>query len=159
MWTDRPGRLTIAAALLACASRMSAQAAPGPACDYRDCALGIAPAWSGLRVVRGERETRVASLGFFWTRDVSPAFEGSEARRNARRAVALRRAGAFLTDAGILLGGFAAAQAVSQGRLGESARPIAIAGATALALSVPLQFAADGALSRAVWWHNVRFAR
>src|SRR5215211_5704469 len=140
MWTDRPGRLTIAAALLACASRMSAQAAPGPACDYRNCALGIAPAWSGLRVV-------------------SPAFEGSEARRNARRAVALRRAGAFLTDAGILLGGFVAVQAVSQGRLGASARPIAIAGATALALSVPLQFAADGALSRAVWWHNVRFAR
>jgi len=24
-------------------------------------------------------------------------------------------------------------------------------------VSVPLQFAADGALSRAVWWHNLRY--
>jgi hypothetical protein len=28
----------------------------------------------------------------------------------------------------------------------------------ALFISVPLQFAADGALSKAVWWHNVRYA-
>ena len=32
-------------------------------------------------------------------------------------------------------------------------------GGAALAVSVPLQFAADGALSRAVWWYNRRFAR
>jgi hypothetical protein len=33
------------------------------------------------------------------------------------------------------------------------------AGLTALLVSVPIQFAADGALSRAVWWHNVRYVR
>jgi hypothetical protein len=32
-------------------------------------------------------------------------------------------------------------------------------GGAALGLSVPFQFAADGALSRAVWWHNARYAR
>lgn len=32
------------------------------------------------------------------------------------------------------------------------------AGLGALFISVPLQFAADGALSKAVWWHNVRYA-
>jgi len=31
-------------------------------------------------------------------------------------------------------------------------------GVAALLVSVPLQFAADGALSRAVWWHNMRYA-
>jgi hypothetical protein len=28
-----------------------------------------------------------------------------------------------------------------------------------LMLSIPLQFAADGALSRAVWWHNRRYSK
>jgi hypothetical protein len=41
----------------------------------------------------------------------------------------------------------------------DSDRVIAVIGAASLGVSVPLQFAADGALSRAVWWHNVRYAR
>ena len=36
---------------------------------------------------------------------------------------------------------------------------VAAAGLAALTISVPFQFAADGALSRAVWWHNLRYAR
>jgi hypothetical protein len=38
-------------------------------------------------------------------------------------------------------------------------RVIGAIGAGAFAVSLPLQFSADGLLSRAVWWHNGRFAR
>lgn len=140
---------------------------PAPACDYRTCALGIVPNWSGLAVVRGTAGPRVANLSFFWPRDVSAALRGSDigiagadsAAAQARRAVQLRRAGAALTDAGIVLGAIAAVRALSAGRLHRADGVIAGTGAAALGLSVPFQFAADGALSRAVWWHNVRFAR
>ena len=35
---------------------------------------------------------------------------------------------------------------------------IGAVGGTAFAIGVPLQFSADGLLSRAVWWHNARYS-
>lgn len=130
------------------------------ACSYERCALGIAPTWSGLNVVRGTDGTRVASLGFFWPRDLAPVFAGRDsAARYATRAVRVRRGGAVLTDAGILLLGYAVARQIGTGGLRRGDRVAAGAGVAAMAASVPLQFAADGLLSRAVWWHNTRFGR
>lgn len=130
------------------------------ACSYARCALGIAPTWSGLNVVRGADGTRVAGLGFFWPRDLAPVFAGRDsAARYAARAVRVRRGGAALTDAGILLLGYAVARQIGTSGLRRGDRVAAGAGVAAMAASVPLQFAADGLLSRAVWWHNTRFGR
>jgi hypothetical protein len=128
------------------------------ACTYERCALGIAPAWNGLLVVRGASGTRVANLGFFWPGTLAHVFSGADsAAWYAARAVRVRRGGALLTNVGGLLLGYAAARRATQERRPD-VRGLAIAGAAALAVSVPLQFAADGLLSRAVWWHNARYA-
>jgi len=136
-------------------------------CSYEDCALGIAPAWNGLLVVRGSAGRRVANLNFFLPRDIAPVLRGDDpstfgadsAHAQARRAVALRRIGAGLTDLGALATVVAVARAASMGRVSRTEQVVGGAGLAALLVSVPLQFAADGALSRAVWWHNARYAR
>lgn len=162
--------------LLAAASPSAADAqsvttkrrdADAPSCAYEECALSIAPTWNGLAVVRGVDGDRVANLNFFWPGDVSRAMVGTDAAApgldsavaQARRAVQIRRIGAALTDAGIVLAATAAVRALSAGKLRRSDGVIAGAGAASLGLSVPFQFAADGALSRAVWWHNLRYGR
>lgn len=142
----------------------SAEAA---ACDYGSCALGIVPTWNGLAVVRGSNGPRVANLNFFWPRSIestlrgpAPGLPGADsAAANARRALRLRRIGALLTDAGLFAGVVTAARVVDMGRAGRGEQRAAGTALGALVLSVPFQFAADGALSRAVWWHNARFAR
>ena len=53
----------------------------------------------------------------------------------------------------------AAVRAAAAGHVRRSDGIVAAVGAGAFALSVPFQFAADGMLSRAVWWHNARYAR
>jgi hypothetical protein len=58
----------------------------------------------------------------------------------------------------LLLGGYAVARAAANGGLNSADRALGIAGAVSFAVGVPLQFAADGALSRAVWWYNARLA-
>ena len=132
-------------------------------CTYHRCALGIAPTWNGLAVVRGVDEQRVTNLSFFWPRDIGRTFSAGvgpaadSARRQARDAVRLRRFAAGLTDAGLVLGGYTVTRAAANGSLNGADKAIGIAAATAFAVSVPLQFAADGALSRAVWWYNTRF--
>ena len=134
------------------------------ACSYRACALGIAPQWNGLAVIRGEGGPRVANLHFFWPADISPALRGDPLARgadsaaaSARRAIALRRAGATLTDLGVVATGIAVVSGLRGRRLRTQERAVGGLGLTALLVSVPLQFAADGALSRAVWWHNLRY--
>ena len=47
----------------------------------------------------------------------------------------------------------------SQDRLRTEERVVGGAGIAAFLVSLPLQFAADRALSHAVWWHNVRYGR
>ena len=136
-------------------------------CAYATCALIIAPRWSGLAVVRGADGRELANLNFFWPREVTAALRGpsastpgaDSAAAQARRAVRLRRIGAALTDAGIIVGALGGARAVRAGRLRRSDAVMLGAGGAALGLSLPFQFAADGALSRAVWWHNLRYAR
>jgi hypothetical protein len=143
---------------------------PRPAdttCSYEACALSIAPAWDGLHVVRGNTRERVANLNFFWPRDVDDVLRGADpatigadsAASHARRSVQLRLVGAGFTDAGALAIGAALLRAIGAGHASTRTQVIAGVGLGALAISVPLQFAADGELSRAVWWHNLRFAR
>ena len=136
------------------------------ACAYSACALSIAPTWNGLMVVRGRDEAQVANLNFFFPRDIAPVLRGDSlavgadsARVHAARAVRLRRSAAVLTDLGGLAVVVALTRAASAGRFATSDRVVGAAGLTALVVSVPIQFAADGALSRAVWWHNLRYTR
>ena len=145
------------------------QAAPvtlnDSACAYRSCALNIKPAWDGLAVVRPTGQ-RVATLHFFWPRDITSELRGDSTAVGAdsavvhtERALVLRQAGAGFTDVGIVTFAVAVLRALRDGRLSERDQILAGAGLGAIVVSVPLQFAADGELSRAVWWHNVRFAR
>lgn len=160
-------RWAFALASLLVASPVAAQAVAASSCTYRACALTIAPTWNGLAVVRASSGERVANLHFFWPHDVAPALAGPDPRAagadsaavHARDAVRLRRVGALLTDAGIVLAATAAASAMRHGRMSRADGVLAGVGGASLALSVPFQFAADGALSRAVWWHNLRFGR
>ena len=165
--------MTISAMLLglvsvAAPARAQDSAAVAPArdsvCSYRECALGIAPTWSGLAVVRGTGGPRVANLHFFWPADISPALRGDPSARgadsaaaSARRAISLRRVGAALTDIGVLATGVAVVSGLRARRMRTEERAVGGIGLTAILVSVPLQFAADGALSRAVWWHNMRY--
>ncbi|HKN67572.1 MAG TPA: hypothetical protein VJW73_14910 [Gemmatimonadaceae bacterium] len=156
---------------------MAAQqaAAPTPAATtpndsaatYRSAALSIAPRWDGLAVVRGANRQLVTNLHFFWPRDITPELRGTDTTaigldsltRHAQRAVALRRAGAGFTDLGVLTMAVAMVRSLRDGRFATRDQQLAAAAVGALVVSVPLQFAADGELSRAVWWHNIRFAR
>jgi hypothetical protein len=134
---------------------------------YRSGALSIAPRWDGLAVVRGANRQSVANLHFFWPRDITPELRGTDTTaigldsltRHAQRAVALRRAGAGFTDLGVLTMAVAVIRSLRDGRFATRDQQLAAAAVGALVVSVPLQFAADGELSRAVWWHNIRFAR
>lgn len=129
-------------------------------CPYSRCALAIAPVWNGLDVVRGAEGQRVTGLGFFWTGDISHAVAGNDsAVTYAVRAVQVRRVAAVFTDVGVLALGYAVARRAQNGSFSNVDRGIAVGGGTALAISVPLQFAADGLLSRSLWWFNGRFAR
>jgi hypothetical protein len=138
-----------------------------PACSYRSCALSITPAWNGLAVVRGTHGARVANLNFFWPRDIERALRGStpaapggdSAAASARRALRLRRVGAVLTDVGLVASAATLARVLERGRAERTDQVVGGAALSALVLSVPIQFAADGALSRAIWWHNLRYAR
>ena len=138
---------------------IDADRAGGGAYAYAACALGIAPRWNGLAIVRGSNGPPVANLDFFWPRDVTAALRGpstltpgaDSAVAQGRRAVLLRRIGAALTDAGVLAAAIGGASAVRAGRVRRSDGVLLGAGVSGLGLSVPFQFAADGALSRAVW--------
>lgn len=130
-------------------------------CTYARCALSIAPRITALDVVRGEAESRAGSLSFVWPRGgVVAAFDGDDvAQRIARQSVRTRRAAAVFTDLGVavMIGG--ATYALTQRDHRRTGAAIAGAGAVLLGVSVPIQFAADAGLSRAVFEFNRRFAR
>jgi len=118
------------------------------ACPYVRCALGIAPVWNGLAVVRGARGEPVATLGFFRARAL-PLFAGHDsAAHYATRAVRVRGVASALTDGGALMLAVGAARALGAGRLDRGGRVLVAAGAATLGVSVPFH------LSRAVWWYN-----
>jgi hypothetical protein len=130
------------------------------ACTYASCGLWIAQRRDGLEVVRGDRRGRAASLNFFWPRDVRASFAGSDsAVHSASRARRLRRLGAALTDLGGVALALGAAQIARRGDLDGPGGRLAVGGIALLGASVPAQVAADGELSRAVWWYNARFGR
>lgn len=163
--------MALAFALLVSARSLAAQLpSPGTrdtACSYERCALTIVPVWNGLAVVRGVTGAQVALLHFFLPRDVSGDIAGRDslaagaerARAEGYHAVHIRRTAAAFTDGGALLVAVAGIGAIRAGRVRRQDAILAGVGGAAFAVSVPLQFAADGALSRAVWWYNRRFAR
>lgn len=129
-------------------------------CSYLACGLRIAPVWNGLDVVRGAEGQRVSGLGFFWAKDVRPALAVNDSSAAyAARAVRVRRVAAVLTDAGALALAYAAGRQLHNGAFTSGDKGAAVAGATAFAVSVPLQFAADGLLSRSLWWFNSSLRR
>ena len=139
---------------------LSAQTATPTNCTYQQCALGLTPAWNGLAITRGDRDEQVALLGFFVPGDVTRAFAGDrEAVTAARDAMALRQIGAALTDAGIILTATGVARALFRRDWDKLSTALTIGGGTALVGSAPVQFAADGLLSRAVWLYNRKFSR
>ena len=158
-------RLLVAFALVAVigARPSPAQSRAATTCDYMSCALSIAPRWNGLAVVRGVEEHRVANLSFFWPRDFSglfatPGSQSDSAASQARRAVRIRRIAAALTNTGAVAVAVAGTRAIVVGRLRSDDAVVLGAGTAAIAVSLPLHFNADGALSRAIWWYNHRFS-
>lgn len=149
------------ALIVSSSATSSAQDTATPAnCTYQNCALGLAPVWNGLDVTRGDSQRTVATLGFFLPQDISGVFaEDTEARDAAGDAFRIRRIAAGLTDAGIILGATGIARALFHGDWDGWSTGLTLAGVGALGAGVPFQFAADGALSRAVWLFNRRFAR
>jgi hypothetical protein len=143
----------IAVVLLASPRFVSAQAST-PACEYERCALTIVPRLTALTVARGASEERVTSLAFLFPHGVADAFAGNDAaEHHAQRAFSKRVIAAVLTDAGIAV---AAAGLARQGRSRVVTTGIGVA---MVASSVPIHFAADAELSRAVWEYNRRFSR
>ena len=131
-----------------------------PNCTYQTCALGLAPVWNGLEVTRGDSQRRVAMLGFFMPEVISHVFaDDSEARDVARDAFRIRQIGAAMTDVGIILGATGVARALYRWNWDGLSTGLTLAGGASLAAGIPFQFAADGALSRAVWLFNRRFTR
>lgn len=146
----------LATSLLALASIAGAQRAPAidSSCTYAGCALAIIPRLTALDVVRGDREERVASLGFLIPGRMPEIFAIDErAFRHARRAVTYRRIGAALTDLG---GAIVLAGAYASARRRDHTAPtdVILTGSTCIVLSVPIHFAADAELSRAVREYN-----
>ena len=154
--------MVVLAALLAGAPEvLAAQAERAPAnCTYESCALGLAPAWNGLAITRGIAQRQIAVLGFFYPDDIRPVFaDNPQALEAAEEALRTRTIGAILTDAGLLLLGTGLARAAFQREFDGLSKALALTGGVSLGVSVPFQLAADGYLSRAVWWHNRRFSR
>jgi len=130
-------------------------------CDYATCALRIVPRLSGLDVVRGDANERAGSLSFLWpSATLTRAFQDDAAATLlARSSVRKRRAAAVLTDAGGVL---IVAALIRGAAVRRDALPSVVLGgigAATLAISVPMQFAADEELSKAVHGFNRRFAR
>jgi hypothetical protein len=102
----------------------------------------------------------VATLGFFIPEDISHVFaDDPEARDVARDAFRIRQIGAVLTDAGVILGATGVARGLFRWNWDGLSTGLTLAGGASLAAGVPFQFAADGALSRAVWLFNRRYTR
>lgn len=135
-------------------------ARPDRPCGYAACALNVVPVWNGLAIVRGEAETHVATLGFFWPGSLAGVFTGNDtAVQLGRQATATRTIAALLTDVGIALMAAGALRASGDAGADQTARVFLGVGAVSLGISAPLQFRADGLMTRATWHYNSRFAR
>jgi hypothetical protein len=154
--------LSVIAQLAFGATSAHAQAGVGlqPNCTYRTCALGVVPRWDGLAVTRGESSRPVALLGFFWPGDVRGVFIGDDdALDAATDAILMRQAAAVMTDGGLILVATGIARALFTRDWDKLSTAMTVIGGASLGASVPLQFAADGHLSRAVWLFNRRYSK
>ena len=96
----------------------------------------------------------MATLPFLWPARVAHIFgDDSIATRHAVRATRRRALAALFTDVGGVL------VIAGATRFNGAGRSMIGTGAALVAASVPIQFAADAELSRAVWSYNRRFAR
>lgn len=162
-WAPRVAVAAVIIGLVAAPTAASAQSATPTAAAqttcvrYDECAYNLVPRGLGLAVVRGESEVHVATLGFLWPGRLDGIFgDDAAAERLGAAAVRTRRVAALFTVGGLAAlatGGLLAMEDE------DAALGVAAAGAVSLAVSVPLQFRADGLLSRAVWRYNARFAR
>jgi hypothetical protein len=140
-------------------ARAGAQSAEST-CGYERCALNIVPRLFALDVVRGSTEERVGSLAFLLPSRVSGAFAGSDAAQDhASHAFRVRRVAAVLTDLGMVVVATAGSHAVATAHNRTASATISGIGLAIVAGSIPIHFAADGELSRAVWEYNRRFSR
>ena len=147
------GTAFVIGGLLGCPVRAAVAQAVADHCEYARCSLDIVPRLTGLSVVRGASEERVATLPFLWPAPVAHIFgDDSIARRHASTATRRRTLAALFTDVGgaLLICGATRFNGAGRSAIG--------AGAALIAASVPIQFAADAELSRAVWSYNRRFA-
>jgi hypothetical protein len=129
-------------------------------CAYEQCALSIVPRLLALDVVRGAREERVGTLAFLYPSRVTAVFAGSDAaERHAAHAFRLRRVAAVLTDLGVVVVATAGSHGIASTQTRRASATISGVGVALVASSVPVHFAADGELSRAVWEYNRRFGR
>jgi hypothetical protein len=153
-------RSLAAIGVLALRSAVVGAQTPVP-CDYATCGLGISPRLTALDVVRGDARAPAGSLSFVWPRaTLVRAFEGDvRAEPFARRSLRTRRIGAALTDVGVLFVAAAAARLSMHPDDRRWSAGMAGLGVASLAVSVPVQFAADAQLSRAVFEFNRRYAR
>lgn len=144
--------------LLATGSSTAMRAQTGDStCAFARCGYGIMPTLTALDVVQGSSERHVASLPFLWSKDVSHLFvSDAEAVQHAQRAAKLRTAGAFVSSAGIALVVTGFVTGLGAGGSPRSTALFGLAGVGVLAASVPVHFAADAELSRAVWIYNQR---
>lgn len=161
-WAPRATAVLLVVGLAVAPRGLEAQQAPAsvaPCNQYSLCAYNLVPRGLGLAVVRGEQEAHVATLGFLWPGRLDGVFDGdAEAERLGRSALRTRRVAATFTVGGLLAmaaGGAALAFDADE----DVATGLALGGGAMLAISVPLQFRADGLLARAVWRYNRRFAR
>jgi hypothetical protein len=146
-------------ALLFAVRSVGAQRADS-SCVYEQCALSIVPRLFALDIVRGASEARVGSLAFLYPSRVTAAFTGSDAaQQHAAHAFRLRRVAAVLTDVGIVAVASAGGHAIVSTQNRRASATISGVGLAIVASSVPIHFAADGELSRAVWEFNRRFGR
>ncbi len=153
-------RLTIALAIVVLCGHLASAQGVDSTCTYARCALNIIPRLSGLAVVRGAGETRVGLLPFLWSHDIALVFaRDAEARSFATRAIRRRRTAAAMTDIGAFVAAAGAIGVLHDSGRRRAAFGIAFAGGTAMiGASVPVHFAADADLSRAVWRYNSAFA-
>jgi len=85
----------------------------------------------------------------------SPFLSSPTATQHADAAFSRRRVAAILTNAGIVMAAAAATRAIPTARRGT----VATIGFALIGSSVPIHFAADAELSRAIWEYNRQFAR
>lgn len=161
-WAPRAAAVLLIVVVASTPNRLEAQQATAPTASclqYASCAYNLVPRGLGLAVVRGEQEDHVATLGFLWPGRLDGVFTGdADAEQLGRSALRTRRIAATFTVGGLLslaAGGVALALDAEE----DVAIGLAAGGGAMLAISVPLQFRADGVLARAVWRYNRRFVR